>query len=53
LIDGVPSVFTSSGHAIIETRRHGLPRIRSSSRALWWEESLRKDYEWLMPYPSP
>jgi hypothetical protein len=53
LIDGVPSVFTSSGYAMVEIERHGTPRIRSSSpRARWWEASLRRDYDWLRPYPN-
>lgn len=52
LIDGIPSVFTSAGHAIIETRRHGAPRICATDGE-WWEKNLKRDYDWLLPYPSP
>jgi predicted phosphodiesterase len=49
LIDGVPSVFTSGGHAVIELRRSGLPRIHAAGRERW-ESHLQRSYAYLQPY---
>jgi len=55
LIDGVPTVFTSGGHAVIDTRRKKPPRIRMLNddplgpTSTWL---LRRNYPWLMPYPG-
>lgn len=50
LIDGIPTVFTSAGHAIIDIGKRGPPRIRQSSHATFAD--LSQDYDWLRPYPK-
>lgn len=49
-IGGVPSVFTASGHAVINLGRTGAPRIRSEGKR--WEEFFRNRWAWLEPYPG-
>ena len=49
-IGGVPSVFTASGHAVINLGLTGAPRIRSEGKR--WEEFFRNRWAWLEPYPG-
>jgi hypothetical protein len=54
-IDGVPSVFTPGGVAVIDTRRKKPPLIRLLNDDPWGPTSdrlLRKNYPWLKPYPA-
>jgi predicted phosphodiesterase len=50
LVNQVPSVFTSGGHAVIEMAGPGLPTIQVSTR--WPESYLVQKYDWLSQYPS-
>ena len=49
LINGVPTVFTSSAYAVIDLRRTQPPLIRTAGES--WERLYRKRYEWLSAYP--
>lgn len=52
IIDGIPTVFTSGGHAVIQMGRKGLPRIRQPGHEVDWEQASAwlQDYPWLQPY---
>jgi hypothetical protein len=50
LIDGVPVVFTTRTHAIIELSEQTITEVRCADSR--WERALRREYPWLQPYKS-
>lgn len=54
-IDGVPTVFTAGGHAVIDVQANKPPRIRIPNEDPLGPTSvhlLRKKYPWLTPCPA-
>jgi hypothetical protein len=50
LVNGVPTVFTACGHALIDISSSGLPTVLSTAR--FSESFLLEKYDWLAPYPT-
>ncbi len=49
LVEGVPTVFTSGEHALIELEAAGIPRIQMARTTA--EASFRQQWNWLGKYP--